>query len=74
VATEEFQTPALTALRESALTYPGVTEGAKCVKRAFHAGKKTFLYLGEKDDEYNVMVKVEASEQEERDLAEQNDR
>ena len=58
---EQFQTDLVRALRELALSYPGVTEGSSCVNRAFAAGSKRFLYLGEKPDSYRVMVKLDGS-------------
>jgi predicted DNA-binding protein (MmcQ/YjbR family) len=56
--TEQFQHPVLCRLRDQAAAYPGVVEGDSCVKRAFRARDKGFLYLGEKADRYNVMVKL----------------
>lgn len=56
--TEQFQHPLLRTLRDQATAYPGVVEGDSCVKRAFRAKDEGFLYLGEKDDRYNVMVKL----------------
>jgi len=61
MAKDTFQHPVLVALRDAAVAYPGVSEGDSCVKRAFKVGKKGFLYLGEKSDEYNLMIKLGAS-------------
>ena len=58
MATERFEHLLLRELRDQAAAYPGVVEGDSCVKRAFRAKDKGFLYLGEKDDRYNVMVKL----------------
>ena len=58
MASEEFQTPVIRALRDHALSFPGVDEGDSCVKRAFRVEKKGFLYLGEKESQYNMMVKL----------------
>ncbi len=55
---EKFDHPVIRHLRSLALGFPEVVEGDSCVKRAFKARKKGFLYLGEKQDEYNVMVKL----------------
>ena len=55
---EEFQHDGTRALRGRALQFPGVAEGDSCVKRAFKARTKGFLYLGETGDTYNVMLKV----------------
>ena len=46
---DEFETDLIRSLRDLALSFPGVTEGESCVNRAFRAGTKGFLYLGEKD-------------------------
>lgn len=61
MAAEEFQTPVIRHLRDVAMEYPDVDEGDSCVKRVFKVRKKGFLYLGEKDTEYNVMVKLDES-------------
>jgi len=55
---EEFRFAGTRALRARALEFPGVAEGDSCVKRSFKARTKGFLYLGEKDESYNVMLKV----------------
>ena len=55
---EQFEHPVIRHLRSLALGFPEVIEGDSCVKRSFKARKKGFLYLGEKPDEYNVMVKL----------------
>lgn len=55
---EEFRHEGTRALRARALTLPGVDEGDSCVKRAFKARTKGFLYLGETEDTYNVMLKI----------------
>ncbi|MEM7479592.1 MAG: MmcQ/YjbR family DNA-binding protein [Acidobacteriota bacterium] len=54
----EFQHPVILALRARALAFPEVVEGDSCVKRSFKVRNKSFLFLGEKTDEYNVMVKL----------------
>lgn len=48
-------------IRIMALEYPGVTEGTSCNKAAFKAGKKSFVFLGEQDDGWNLMVKLSDS-------------
>jgi hypothetical protein len=48
-------------LRELAIGYPETDEGDSCVKRAFRTRRKGFLYLGEKPDSYNIMVKLAGS-------------
>ena len=58
MAAEQFQHEVIRALRSRALAFPEVVEGDSCVKRSFKVRKRGFLYLGEKADEYNVMVKL----------------
>ena len=58
MAEEHFKHAGTRALRDRALEFPGVAEGDSCVKRAFKARTKGFLYLGEKEMTYNVMLKV----------------
>lgn len=48
-------------LRELALSYPGVTETTSCNKVAFKTGKKSFLFVGEKEDSWNMMFKLDES-------------
>ena len=73
-AREEFQHAGTRALRSRALELPGVAEGDSCVKRSFKARTKGFLYLGEKDETYNVMLKVgESLDEVRRFCAEQPD-
>jgi hypothetical protein len=56
---ETFQHALSQRLREVAMAFPETTEGASCVNRAFKAaGKKNFLFLGEKDGRVKVMVKL----------------
>lgn len=45
-------------LRRFALTLPETDEGTSCNKSAFRARKKAFLYLGIKDDSFNMMLKI----------------
>ena len=49
------------AIRKIALSYPDVDEGSSCVNRAFKAGKKAFLYMGMKEDTYNLRLKLSNS-------------
>ena len=69
MAAERFQHEVILGLRSRALAFPGVVEGDSCVKRSFKVRKKGFLYLGEKADGYNVMVKLGPSIEEARALA-----
>ncbi len=57
-ATEEFQHAISSTIREHALSLPETDEGTSCVNRAFKAGGKNFVFLGEKDGECNVRLKL----------------
>lgn len=48
-------------LREQALALPETSEGTSCVNRAFKVRKKNFLFVGEKEEEVRVMLKLSAS-------------
>ncbi len=58
---EQFQHEISGAIRSIALAFPETTEGSSCVNRAFKAGGKNFVFLGEKDDETNIRLKLDAS-------------
>lgn len=58
---ENFEHATMTALQAHAMAMPGVTEGASCVNRAFKAGKKNFLFLGETEKGCRIMLKLDAS-------------
>ncbi len=45
-------------VRKIALQLPEAEEGTSCNKSAFQARKKSFCFMGQKDDSYNVMVKL----------------
>lgn len=60
-STEQFQHGVSAKIREHALTFPEADEGTSCVNRAFKAGGKNFAFLGEKDDECNLRIKLDAS-------------
>lgn len=47
---ESFRYGISSVIRDYAMTYPEATEGTACVNRAFKAGGKNFVFLGEKDD------------------------
>lgn len=55
---EEFAFAPSQTLRALALRYPDVSEGASCVNRAFKVRKKNFLFVGEKNGEVKVMLKL----------------
>ena len=44
--------------RAFALSLPGVGEGDSCVNRKFFAGKKNFLFLGEKPDSWSIRLRL----------------
>ena len=58
-------------IRELALGYPATSEGTSCNKAAFKAGTKSFVFLGETDDGWNLMVKLSDALSEAELLAEQ---
>ncbi len=58
---EQFQHEISGSIRSIALAFPETTEGSSCVNRAFKAGGKNFAFLGEKDDEANLRLKLDAS-------------
>ena len=49
------------AIRTLALKLPEVEESDSCVNRAFSARKKNFLFMGMKEDTYNVRLKLRDS-------------
>ena len=71
---EEFETEFVRSLRDLAMGYPGVSEGDSCVIRAFRAGEKGFLYLGENDDTYRVTVRLGRSLEDATKLSERDPR
>lgn len=60
-ATEQFQYPISETIRGFAMSLPQAEEGTSCVNRAFSAGGKNFLFVGEKEDECNVRLKLSDS-------------
>ncbi|MEM7132325.1 MAG: MmcQ/YjbR family DNA-binding protein [Chloroflexota bacterium] len=58
---EKFSQPISEHLRSVALALPETSEGTSCVNRAFKVRKKNFLFVGEKDNEVRVMLKLDAS-------------
>ena len=55
---EKFRYPISDLIREHAMTFPETTEGSSCVNRAFAAGGKNFVFLGEKDDLCTIRLKL----------------
>lgn len=45
-------------IRAHAMTFPEAGEGASCVNRAFTAGGKNFAFLGEKEGECKLRLKL----------------
>jgi hypothetical protein len=58
---ERFEHTISETIRAHAMTFPETVEGASCVNRAFKAGGKNFVFLGEKTDECNIRLKLAAS-------------
>lgn len=58
---EQFVEPISKQLRSVALALPETSEGTSCVNRAFKVRKKNFLFVGEKDNEVRVMLKLVGS-------------
>lgn len=60
MAEEHFTSLVAQTLQEFASSYPEVNESPSCVNRSFKAGKKSFLFLGEKPDGMlRLMVKLD---------------
>lgn len=43
------------------MSFPKTEEGQSCVNRAFKAGGKNFVFVGEKEQLCNVRLKIDAS-------------
>ena len=52
------------AIRAFAMQYPEVEAGTSCNKTAFRTRNKAFLFMGQKDGSYNLMLKLRDSEDE----------
>ncbi len=52
------ETAAMQDWREFALSFPEVTESGACVRVAFKARKKGFLYMGAKAASHNALLKL----------------
>lgn len=48
-------------IRKLATAYPDLTEGTSCAKVAFKVKGKSFVFVEQKDGEWNAMVKLDAS-------------
>ena len=60
------------AIRETALTFPGVAQGTSCNQSSFKFGKSAFLFIGPgpKGKGFKAMFKLDASMPQARELAE----
>lgn len=56
-----FAHPISEQLRAVAMALPDTSEGTSCVNRAFRVRKKNFLFIGEKDGEVRLMLKLAGS-------------
>lgn len=71
---EQFRYALSEQIRNHAMSFPETEEGTSCVNRAFKAGGKNFVFLGEKDDECNMRLKLDASIPEIRERAKGEER
>ena len=57
-----FQDPT-DAIRQKAITFPGVAKGTSCTQSSFKAGKGTFLFIGPgpKGQGFKAIFKLKAS-------------
>lgn len=58
---EQFGYAVSEKIRAHAMAFPDTEEGSSCVNRAFSAGGKNFLFLGEKPGQCKVRLKLGAS-------------
>lgn len=58
---EAFRYAVSETVRDHAMPFPETIEGSSCVNRAFKAGGKNFAFLGEKDNECNLRLKLAES-------------
>jgi hypothetical protein len=49
------------AIRAIALSYPETTEGIVCNRSSFKARGKAFVFMGVEENDYDVMLKLDAS-------------
>ncbi len=55
---ESFTHPLSEHLRATALSLPETSEGTSCVNRTFKVRKKNFVFIGEKDGQLRIMLKL----------------
>ena len=60
-APDDFEYQISDRIRTFALGFPESSEGTSCVNRAFKAGGKNFVFLGEKDGQCTMRLKVSQS-------------
>ena len=62
------------AIRQQAVSFPGVAKGSACNQSSFKAGKGTFLFIGPgaKKQGFKAMFKLKASMPQAQKLAEEN--
>ena len=60
-APETFRYAVSEKIRSHAMTFPDAAEGSSCVNRAFKSGGKNFAFLGEKDGECKLRLKLDES-------------
>lgn len=58
-APDTFENEICQTIREIALELPETDEGTSCVNRAFSAGGKNFVFLGEKGSAITLRLKLE---------------
>ncbi|MGI9607019.1 MAG: MmcQ/YjbR family DNA-binding protein [Acidimicrobiales bacterium] len=68
-APETFHHSVSDAIRTHAMSFPETEEGTSCVNRAFKAGGKNFVFLGEKDETCTMRLKLDTSVPELTELA-----
>ena len=56
----DFRYPVSEQIRRYAMRFPEAAEGSSCVNRAFSAGGKNFVFLGEKDDLCTLRLKLDS--------------
>ena len=59
-AAEPFENLVCEQIRDFAMTFPETVEGSSCVNRAFTAGGKNFVFLGEKGSQCTLRLKLAA--------------
>jgi len=57
-ASEDFENEICETIRDFAMTFPESAEGSACVNRAFSAGGKNFVFLGEKGAQCTLRLKL----------------